>query len=262
MARRADKRQQAFIEDMRVLTEHWRQADPASFGVTEQQALALIEKYEAAAESLRQVENARSLARARTIENRKRMGALRTEFGALSEIIDGVAKSTGDKDVYARARIAKPDRRAPLPAPPPPSSFEHTLRNDGSIEVTFEIEDGGRGGLVYEVQRQLVPIDRLEGPDRAYEPLMVVAARHFRDDQVPQGLREVRYQVRALRSNGTRSDWAQGSTVFFGTQKSGSPTSETRADAGVAGEIGGPKPRSSKAGSTKAGATKAGVLTG
>ncbi len=223
MARRADKRQRAFIKDMKVLAEHWQQADPASFGLTEQQALALIEKYQAAAESLRQAENARSIAKARTIENRTRMGALRKEFGALSEIIDGVAKSTGDKNVYARARIAKPDRRAPLPAPPAPTRFKKRVRNDGSIQVRFEIDDEGRGGLVYEVARQL---ETLDGGRQPIEFLEVIAEKRFIDRDVPEGLRAVRYLVRAMRTNGARSDWAQGAMVFFGTQKSG--TGQTR----------------------------------
>lgn len=217
MARRADKKQRAFIEDMKVLADHWQQADPASFGLSEQQAQSLIDRYEAAAQSLRNAESARSIAKARTIENRKAIGALRKEFGALSDIIDGVAKSTGDNDVYARARIAEPGPRTPLPAPPAPTRFTHRVRNDGSIGVRFEIDDGGRGGLVYEVARQLETLDGLTGP---IEFLAVISEKRFIDRDVPEGLRAVRYRVRAMRSNGARSDWAHGATVFFGTQKS------------------------------------------
>lgn len=223
MARRASKRQETFIQDIATMLAHWQAVDPTSFGLDEARVQALVERYEAARDALRKAQKARDVAKARTLTKRQRLAELRREFAGLSEIIDGVAKTTGDKGVYARARIAPPDTRAPLPAPPPPRAFEHALRNDGSIEVRFEIDDEGRGSLVYEVQRQLVPIDRPDDHDPPfeppYQPLMVVSARRFIDDEVPEGLRLVCYRVRALRSNGGRSDWAQGSAVYFGTQK-------------------------------------------
>jgi hypothetical protein len=225
MARRADKRQDAFIQDMGALVAHWQQADPAGFGLSEQQVQTLIDRYHAAHSALRTAERAQRLARARTIEKRERMAELRREFGALSEIIDGVARSTRDAGVYARARIARPGQRAPLPAPPAPTDLEHELRNDGSIGVTFAIEDRGRGGLVYEVQRQLEPIGFFAGDGQppAFEPMAVIAQKHFLDEDVPEGLRAIRYRVRALRSSGARSGWSTPATVFFGTQKSGTP---------------------------------------
>lgn len=235
MGRRASKRQDDFIEDMGTLLAHWSQADPASFGLDEDQVRALVDRYEAARGALRSAQRARALARARTIEKRERLAELRREFAGLTEIIDGVAKTSGDKGVYARARIDPPGPRAPLPAPPAPGGFTHALRNGGAIEVRFEIDDGGRGSLVYEVQRQL---QRLGRPEAPFEPLCVIAGRRFIDEDVPEGLRLVRYRVRAIRSNGGRSDWAQGPTVNFGTAKrQPGPARDARGD-GVAARAG------------------------
>lgn len=64
------------------------------------------------------------------------------------------------------------------------------------------------------MQRQIVPLDGVESP---WLPLDIVAEKSFHDDDVPEGLREARYRVRAMRANGKRSDWSCANAVRFGT---------------------------------------------
>jgi hypothetical protein len=95
-----------------------------------------------------------------------------------------------------------------------PSELKSRLSTNGEIELTFKMEDRGRGGLLYEVQRRLVP---LEGAQSPWLPLDITAEKRFTDDDVPTGLREVHYQVRAMRASGKKGDWSCAHAVRFGT---------------------------------------------
>lgn len=214
MARRADKDQAGFLTAMGVLAERWQGADPSSFGLTIEQAQGLIDRYHAALLAAQSADAARLAARKAVAIKGRAMADLRGEFGALSGIIDGVARSTGDPGVYAAAGIARPGPRRRRPAPPPPRLHDWKVRSDGSIAVVFTIDDGGLGSLVYEVRRQTGTADGRSGPWRA---MGVISRKRFIDRRVPVGIVAVRYQVRAVRSNGGRSDWASFGEFRFGT---------------------------------------------
>lgn len=215
MPRRAAKGQAKFLVSMATLARHWQQADPHAFGLTPEQVQMLIDRQEAAHAAFLRAKEARSLARAATLQKDIALDDLRRVFGALSETIDGTAKARGDRDVYAKARIAPPAEGAPRPAPPPPQMKDHQVRNDGSIVVRYTIDDAGLGGLVYEVRRQVVQLD---GTTTPWTTQAVLAAKRYHDEHVPRSVLEVCYQVRALRTNGRSSDWSGAIRVLYGTQ--------------------------------------------
>lgn len=220
MARRADKNDTEFLVQCRVLAKRWQGADPTAFGLTELEVDLFEARLLAALEARDLAREARNLARARFVGQREAIANLRSLFGALVGGVDVRAKREGPKkarSVYAAAGIRPPEKPGPLPTPAMPSDLESTIRTNGEIDLTFKMEDRGRGGLLYEVQRRLVPLD---GDPSPWLPVDIIAGKRFTDDDVPTGLREVCYQVRAMRASGKRGDWSCAHIVRFGTVRS------------------------------------------
>ncbi len=220
MARRAKRDNTVFLKNCRALVTRWQGGDPAAFGLTELD----VDEFEAmlleTLDAVSQAREARSVAKARFLSQRTALAKLRGRFAALVSTIDGRAKRepVGTRGrVYAAAGINPPVQGGPIPTPEMPSELESTLSTNGKIELTFKMEDRGRGGLLYEVQRRLVP---LEGETSPWLPLNTIAEKRYTDGDVPLGLREVQYQVRAMRVNGRKSDWSTAHAVRFGTLKS------------------------------------------
>ncbi len=220
MSRRAKRKDEDFLVQCRVLARRWQAGDPSVFGLTELEVDQFEEMVLKAAESREKAQRARLLARARFVGQREAFANLRRLFGALVGSVDVKAKRAGAKKakgVYSAAGIDPPEKGGPRPAPGEPFELAYTMRTNGEIEVAFQIDDRGRGGLLYEVQRRLMP---LEGPCPPWLPFDIVADKKFVDKDVPPGLRQVEYRVRAMRASGTKSDWSSGLTVPFGTYKS------------------------------------------
>ncbi len=220
MARRADRKTSRFLNKCKTLATRWQDADPAAFGLTELD----VDEFEVLVVAARQARldahRARLQARAGFVRQREAVARLRARFGALVATIDGRAKRepTGKRaKVYAAAGIDPPVKGGPRPTPAIPTGLKSDSSTNGEIRVRFSIKDRGRGGLLYEVQRQLVPLDGVETP---WLPLDIVADKRFTDADVPSGLREVRYRVRAMRASGKKSDWSCAHTVPFGTVRS------------------------------------------
>ncbi|MFI4915178.1 MAG: hypothetical protein ACIAS6_01550 [Phycisphaerales bacterium JB060] len=220
MARRADRDSAKFLTKCGVLVARWKDRDPAAFGLTELDVDEFEALLIAASQARENAHKTRLLAKARFLRQREAMANLRGRFASLMATIDGRAKREprGRRaGVYAAAGIDPPDKGGPRPTPAMPSGLKTEIVNNGEIKLTFKMEDEGRGGLLYEVQRRLVPV---EGPESPWLPLDITAEKRFTDDDVPTGLREVRYQVRAMRSSGRKGDWSSAHTVWFGTVKS------------------------------------------
>jgi len=129
-------------------------------------------------------------------------------------MIDGLARALDDTGVYARAGLEKPERKGPLPRPAAPTRLKIKPKTYGELELTFAIDDDGRGNLVYEVRRRCQPI---EGDVSPWQPVAVTPKRRVVDEHVPSGLRSIGYQVRALRTNGKTGKWSDERIFPFGT---------------------------------------------
>jgi len=221
MARRAKRDTAAFLTQCRVLAKRWQDAaDPGVFGLTELEIDRFEEMVLHAGEAREKARRAQNLAKARFVGQREAFANLRGLFGALVGSVDVKAKRAGAKhakSVYAAAGIDPPEKPGPRPAPSEPFRLAYKTWTNGEIEVSFQIDDRGRGGLLYEVQRRLMPLDE---PCPPWLPLDIVADKVFVDRDVPPGLRQVEYRVRAMRASGTKSDWSYALIVPFGTVKS------------------------------------------
>jgi len=67
---------------------------------------------------------------------------------------------------------------------------------------------------MYEVRRRC---EWLDGRDWQWEPVAVTPKREVVDDDVPGGLRAIRYQVRARRTNGKMGEWSDEKAFPFGS---------------------------------------------
>jgi hypothetical protein len=217
MARRAKRDSTQFLTECRTLVKRWQGGDPAAFGLTELDVDEFEALLDAASQARLRARQARLLAKARVVGQREAAKKLRERFASLVATIDGRAKrepTNKRATVYAAAGIDPPAKGGPRPAPEMPFDLKSKLSTNGEIELTFKMEDRARGGLLYEVQRRLVPV---EGDASPWLPLDTVAEKRYTDNDVPLGLREVQYQVRAMRVNGKKSDWSCAHAVRFGT---------------------------------------------
>lgn len=220
MGRRASKGDKAFLVECAVLAKRWDGSDPEAFGLTEADVDAFIDMVGSAAARAREAAEAANLAAARFDAKQEAIASLRARFGALTGAVDVKAKRVGPgkaRGVYSAAGIDPPRKGGPLPTPEKPEGFDHTLTRGGSLIVTFAIDDGARGGLLYEVQRQTADLDGAAGE---WIPLDIVGVKRFEDGDVPKGVSQVLYRVRAMRTTGLKGEWSYPVTIPFGTMKS------------------------------------------
>lgn len=210
MARRAKKGEADFLNQCTVLVDKWDKIDPAIIGLSSQFVGSFDEKTQAAKDATYAAFVARQAMLTAMKRKRLAMEALRASFGAGTGQIDAHAKATGDRAVYAKAGIPRPEKRSKRPAPPKPRGLEATLLTYGPVELRF----GSCGeGVVYEIQRSVTPIDGQPGP---WEAVAVAGHARVRDRRVPRGVARIWYRVRARRSTGRVSQWSNVAQVSFG----------------------------------------------
>lgn len=212
--RRAAKPQGEFLSQIHAMLGQWDKADPSSFGLTDAHVQRLKDDYDKAAAAHARVLALQAQLTQAMAAKKAAMGDLRRTFGGLSTIIDGLARTMRDPSVYTKAAIKKPEKKGPLPKPEAPTGLELTPRNNGGLTLTFKIDDGGRGNLMYEVRRRC---EWLDGRDWVWEPVAVTPRREVVDDDVPTGLRALHYQVRAKRTNGKTGEWSSEKIFPFGS---------------------------------------------
>lgn len=132
-------------------------------------------------------------------------------LGSLMRTIDAYADNTGDPGVWSRASIPAPRTGGERPAPPQPTALSTQLVDNGSVLFAWEVASGG--GAMYEVQRQIVPVDAAPGP---WQTIAFIGQKRFVDEAVPVGVAAVNYQVRVRISTGA-SPWSLTSTASFGS---------------------------------------------
>lgn len=221
MARRAPKDDAKFLDTCRSLATRWQQGAPGDIGLSPQQVGALVELLEETTERTREYVAFRSKARASNNARREAMARLRRAFGALVRTIDGYARYTGDAGVYTLAAIAPPARGAPRGEPPRPVPIDARLLNGGAIEVSFEASGDG---AVYEVQRQVVPV---EGTAGEWATIASGTSKRWIDDCPPRGAAAIFYRARGVRPSRrgtTASEWSEPATVTFGREKAAAST--------------------------------------
>lgn len=228
MPRRAEKPQDEFLKQMRTILHQWDKGDPSSFGISKAQHERLRADYAAARAAADKAADLAKQLRAANAAKRAALSDLRRTFGGLSTIIDGLARASRDAGVYPRAGLKPPKRKGPLPGPAAPTGLKVTPRENGSVELRFEIADKGRGNLMYEVQR------RCQWPDGRrsdWEQVQVASGRKVLDEDVPQGLQLVAYRVRALRTNGKMGAWSKEKIFPFGAAGSAKGSAMPKASA-------------------------------
>ena len=113
-------------------------------------------------------------------------------------IIRGFAKASDNPGaVYSEAQIPAPADPAPAPTPGVPTNFRATLLQDGSVELAFDCDNGGEGGVSYEVFRR-----DGSGQSAPYQFVLNAPERRFVDGTIPAGTASVAYRVVAFRTTG------------------------------------------------------------
>ncbi len=217
MARRAPKPDAQFLLKARLLVKRWQEQGPETLGLDPAHVDALEDLVEQAGESSEAYRRLYAAALAANQDRRTAMKRARATFGSLVTAIDARAKYTGDQKLYGRAFLKPPAAPAPRPAPTTPGHAELALRKGGPIEVRFK---GTGEGVMYEIQRQVVGLDRREGP---WATVANGAGKRWVDQCPPSGVLEVRYRARAMRPGqkgpfgpASVSEWSLAVAATFG----------------------------------------------
>ena len=113
-------------------------------------------------------------------------------------IIRGFAKaSPTPAAVYAAAQIPAPADPEPAPTPGTPTDFQVRLLLDGALKVSFDCDNQGEAGVMYEVSRRDPTV---QGSTFAF--VKNTPERVFTDDTLPLGTGSVIYRIVAMRTTG------------------------------------------------------------
>ena len=179
-------------------------------GLTSTQVAALAALATEAQAKLQVAQEARTVARAATLDKDMAIAASRAVLGGSIEIIDGYAKTTNDEGVYVRAQIAPPKPPAPRTDAPIPTNLIITPTTNGRMRLSFEASKGA--GSVSSAQRRHKTIG---GQETTWQLVDTISTKWWIDVNVPTGLEWVRYQVATKLTNGVRSDWSVDRAFFF-----------------------------------------------
>lgn len=207
-------RQAELVDWARTRATLWKggQAGVPNIGVSQQMAdnfdLAVsdVEAKLAAQGAALGAAKAATLAKDESLEDMVR------QLGSIITTIDGFARNSEDPGVWVRAQIDPPKDPSPRQAPPQPTVKPLSFIDNGSVVFTWEVTSGG--GAIYEIQRQLTPLEGSAGP---WGTIAIVGEKQFIDQAVPVGVRSVSYQVRARISTGVASPWSASAVANFGS---------------------------------------------
>ncbi len=172
--------------------------DPTEIGLDAARVLELTQLKDVAAAAL---------ANARQLDDDKKAAfeaynnaakAMRDYASQSVGIIRSFAKASDDPSaVYSLAQIPAPAEPSPAPAPGVPFGFNVNLLQDGAIELSFECDNGGEGGVSYEVRRR-----DGTGQTAPFNFVLNATERRFVDDTIPPGTPTVTYRIVAFRTTG------------------------------------------------------------
>lgn len=185
---------------------------PSTIGMTPEQVAAAQLELDAASAAVSAAAAIRAQSLAKTADKDQKVDALRGTLGGLVTQVDGFAKATKDETVYVRAEIPEPAPKTPRSEADTPSDLATQSQTDGSVLVTFEANKGP--GTVFLLQRQLVGETGTIGD---WSELATLSEKQYLDEQVPTGIRQVNYRVRAQTTNGVLSPWSFPVPFYLGT---------------------------------------------
>lgn len=189
-------------------------ADPTTIGLDAARVAELASRTQAASVALATALQLDSDKKAAFADYHSKARTMREYASQSVGIIRGFAKGSEDPEaVYTAAQIPPPADPQPAPEPGVPSNFKTRLLQDGALELTFDCDNQGEGGVTYEVRRR-------DGTSQS-EPFNFVLnalERKFTDDTIPHGTSSVVYRVQAIRSTGRGSPAVF--LVIFGTGNS------------------------------------------
>lgn len=224
MGRRAERKDNEFIEQCLMLASRWAQIGPETIGLSEADRQAFADL---AAEARARAQHAvaiRAAARSATGSKNISLRALRTRFGALTRRIEGFAMGSGAaQKILAMASIGLGDKPSPLPAPGKPIPIAVGLLDDGSAVVTFV---GRFEGAIMEVERA---VNMPGGPYGRYEFLGNFHGGSFIDLYPTPGALSIEYRARIFRGSGKASDWSAPAVLTLGRAKPANPGELVRA---------------------------------
>lgn len=128
------------------------------------------------------------------------------------------ARKQGTNELYQLAQIDPPKPATPRSEAPIPTNLTTDTTTSGQIVLAFK--GSKAGGVVFEVQRQLVPIGELPG---AWQSLGTIGAKEFTDQNVPSGMSQINYRVRTVLTTGIVSQWSFPAPFYFGSGNQATP---------------------------------------
>jgi len=202
----------------------------STIGMTPEQVAAAQLELDSASAAVSAAAAIRAQSLAKTADKDQKVDALRGTLGGLVTQVDGFAKATKDEGVYVRAEIPEPAPKTPRSEADTPTNLNTQSQTDGSVLVTFDATKGS--GTVFLLQRQLVAEGGTIGD---WTELATLSEKQYLDEQVPTGIRQVNYRVRAQTTNGVLSFWSFPVPFYLGTGGGAGATSSASASAASGG---------------------------
>lgn len=195
-------------------------ASHAEIGLDASDIVALDAVVSQARAAFEEAQEARSLARAKTLLQDEALAAMLAVARAQVRVVRAHAAKTRNPAVFAAAQIPAPNDPAPLGPAQTPTGLTSRLLTGGAVELVWQ---GSRtGGTSFHIHRSLVMPG---GSGSAYALIGTSEERRYVDTTVPYGLQQAAYVVVAVRSGG-RSEPSDPTTIFFGTG-AGNPIAHT-----------------------------------
>ncbi len=189
---------------------------PGQIGLQEQQVAELADLAQQANAALAEYRTTETLMRAQGARYRHLAHTMRAKANAQVSQIQSFARGADEpQEVYYQAKLRRPAKRGPAPAPGQPQRFKTRLTEVGGLEITFKCpHPRGVEGVLYRIERQ----DDCVGPMRYLD---TVNERRFVDENIPVGVGSVFYQVTAMTS--TRKGPVATHSVRLGTVREEAP---------------------------------------
>ncbi|MFG0285210.1 MAG: hypothetical protein ACF8R7_12370 [Phycisphaerales bacterium JB039] len=203
----------------RILADQWAElADPAAaIGVSPAQVAQLEAVSAEALEAYRAALAAREAAQAATAKLSRAMSALGERGGALVGQVRAHARTTGDDNVYAAARIPAPKAPSPAPAPRPPRLRGIDVKYDGALEITWDVTQPAPGAQVHtQIERALQTGDGA-GNIGPWRLLAVTSAKRYLDRTVPAGTWAAHYRLGASIGARRPTAWSAATMLPLGS---------------------------------------------
>jgi hypothetical protein len=181
-------------------------ADPESYGLTEERCLAYAELNARYAEAYRLAIAPATRTAGTVISKNDLRAELRAAAADLAKTINGTPSVTDSERIALGLNVRA--QRSPLAPPGTPYSFRMELLTLGWVRLSWKCDSPRRGaGVIYMISRQI-------GSGQPFTFVGKSGRRKFIDASIPAGSPSVTYRVQAVRS--TSAGDVADHTVSFG----------------------------------------------